>query len=121
MKIYVSSKLKHRQMWLDSGIKTISSWVTQDPSRGYDEMWERYLLELRQCSVLLGYIESNETPKGMLLEIGAALANGARVVIVHPQILSDELEGMLGSIVHSGRVTIVPSLEEAKAFLRIPQ
>lgn len=111
---YVSSKLRHRQMWIDSGIRTISSWINgealSEPDE-LDEMWSRYFEELSECSCLIMYLEHGDVPKGALIELGAALANNKIIYIIWNS-TEKQLENIIGTVMYHSNVIILNSIDE---------
>jgi hypothetical protein len=110
---YVSSKLRHKQLWLDSGLDIISSWIQgeqlSDPSE-LSDMWVRYFEELQDCSCLIMYLEHGDKPKGALIELGAAVAHNKPIYIIWDS-TPKQLENLVGTIVHHHSVTVTTSLE----------
>lgn len=109
---YVSSKLRHRHMWLNSGINTNSSWIQSEQIEDSDElseMWIRYLDELMWCDGLIMYLEPGDVPKGCLIELGAAMSNMKPIFIVWAGDIKD-LEKVMGTIIYHRSVTILPCL-----------
>ena len=86
--VYVSSKIKHAEMWRNlrlQGWNISSSWIDQPKefdSGTLSGMWDRYVEECRSCDFLLVYREPGEQLKGALIEVGAALAGGAKVIVI---------------------------------------
>lgn len=88
MRIYTASKVKHAPLWRtlrENGWPVAATWI-DEASEGetacYGELAARCLREVAQADVLLLYCEAGETLKGALIEVGAALALGKRVVCV---------------------------------------
>lgn len=86
--IYVASKTKHAARWRAlraAGVPIISTWI-DDHETGHTsdlgDIWCRSIDEASRATALIVYHEPGETPKGSLVEIGAALAAGTRVYAV---------------------------------------
>lgn len=90
-KLYIASKLKHAQRWRDlrevrnkENFEFVCSWIDGGEEEGrptsYAEMWERYAKEIRDCDVMIVYVEPGEVLKGALVEMGIAL--GARKAVI---------------------------------------
>lgn len=88
--IYVASKTKHAARWRHlraAGLPIVSSWIDEaEPhqSPSLEDLWRRNVDEASTACALLVYVEANETMKGALVEIGAALARGVPVFWVGP-------------------------------------
>lgn len=118
MATYVSSKLRHRYLWVDNDIETSSSWIDShisDPT-SCTEMWDRYAKEIAESENLVAYLEQEDTPKGMLLEIGCALSHNKPIIIVWSGTIA-ELARKCGSIVFHDNVKIVDTIEAAKKLI----
>lgn len=117
VKYYVSSKLKHKDFWLNSDIadQIGSSWLTTEElsnPRDLDDMWTRYLHEIQDCDEFLMYLEDEDVPKGALVELGAAFALGKPIDIIWAG-TKDQLRQKIGTIVDHWLVDYYPTLEEA--------
>ena len=88
MKIYVSSKLVHAPMWQklrQLGHNIISTWIDEageGETTDYSDLARRCINEAAEADVIILYCEPNETLKGALIEVGAALAAGKQVRLV---------------------------------------
>lgn len=85
--IYVVSKVRHAEMWRvmrERGLPIISSWIDDglEAEIDFSEAWPRYLTEAAEASFVIVYAQPDEILKGGLLELGAALAQGAHAFIV---------------------------------------
>lgn len=86
--IYTASKTRHAHLWRaerGKGLPIISTWIDEaEPGQTADmgELWERCVLEASTADALVLYREGDETLKGALVEVGAALAAGKRVFVV---------------------------------------
>jgi hypothetical protein len=112
---YVSSKLKHRNMWYNSGLLINSSWVTNEPversSQAYSRMWDDYWADMQDAQAFVMYLEPKEVPKGALVELGMAFQLGLPIYIIWPNPIY-LLEQTMGTIIFHEKVTIVRNLEE---------
>lgn len=117
--IYVASKSRHAPRWRTLrgiGAPIISTWIDEpdDPAACIDlkALWIRCIDEAARASHVLAYHEPGETWKGAFVEIGAALANGATVIVVgdpdgtwaaHPQVRrAPDIITALGEILAEG-------------------
>lgn len=93
--VYAASKAKHAPWWRAlraTGIEVCSSWVdwphnapgSEPTAEQWSRHWTRCIDEARDCDVLLFVSNQDEQACGALIELGAALANGALVYIVSP-------------------------------------
>jgi hypothetical protein len=88
--IYVASKTKHAPRWIAlraGGLPIISTWIDEaghGQSGSLADLWRRNVSEASVASVVLAYHEPGDIPKGALVEMGAALAAGTRVLWVGP-------------------------------------
>lgn len=101
--IYIASKTKHAKRWIeyrDKGYPIISTWIDEaekGASKSMSDLWCRCVEESSRADILIAYAEPGEILKGALVEIGASLASGKRVLAVgldqsmtvlnHPQVL----------------------------------
>lgn len=85
MKIYTASKTVHAPMWQklrQLGHNIIATWIDEageGETADYSELAERCISEAAEADLTILYCEPNETLKGALLEVGAALAAGKQV------------------------------------------
>lgn len=90
LNVYVASQTKHAVMWRafrDNhpwSIKIVSSWidageVSADLAAG---LWVGCVLEAKHADCVLAYYEPGDDWKGVLVEIGAALASDRHVFVV---------------------------------------
>lgn len=116
--IYVSSKLRHRDIWASSKLPIISTWIhgKELPPEECSDMWDRYREEISRASAFLIYLEPEDRPKGCLLELGIALQAKIPIVIVWAGPIPD-LVSALGTVVYHNSVTVVPSIKEAELNL----
>ncbi len=94
--IYVSSRAtvpERVETWRAlraEGHDIVSSWIDEtDAGRcDWSDLWERISREIAGCARLVVYVEPDDLPlKGVLVEIGMALANGVPVVVVAPGVV----------------------------------
>ena len=116
IKYYVSSKLKHRDFWLNSRIKDqiVSSWIYREELTNpveLGDMWTKYLHEIQDCDEFLIYLEPDDIPKGCLIEMGAAFALGKPIDIVWSG-TKEELRNKLGTIIDHWFVDYYTNLED---------
>lgn len=116
--IYVSSKLKHRDRWLASGLPIVSTWIHGEelPPSECSAMWDRYRDEVRASDAFVLYAEPDDHLKGCILEMGIAFSLGRPIVIVWAGTI-EALAAKIGTIVYHRSVTVVPTTEQAVAML----
>jgi len=117
--VYVSSKLRHRDMWIASGIPTVSSWIFGEelPPEECSAMWDRYRDEIRHCEAIVLYVEPEDQLKGCMLELGMAFMSGHPVIVIWTGDIRN-LAAKLGTIVYHDSVRIVTSMDEARCILQ---
>jgi hypothetical protein len=112
---YVSSKLKHADMWKASDLAIVSTWpYTHERIRGQkalSRMWDIYLRQIKTCEAFVLYLEPGETPKGCLIEMGVAMVHSKPIFIIWEGDLA-QLEDKLGTAIHHESVSIVHCIEE---------
>jgi hypothetical protein len=93
MKVYPASKSRHWPFWSAlraAGIPIVASWVDAEFNHTGGEPpdwclhWMRCVEEAAAADVVLMYADKSERQMGALIEVGAALAAGARVFLVSP-------------------------------------
>lgn len=88
--VYTASRSKHAHRWRElrsAGHPIISSWIDEageGETSDWGDLWRRCLEEAKGADVLILYAEEGETLRGALLEAGAALTAGRRVIYVGP-------------------------------------
>lgn len=95
MKIYIASKANHRAKWRSlrsAGVPIISRWIdvddkfSDDPTGlDYEKLWEMCVEDVRECSLLVCYVEFGEVLKGALVELGGALLLGKPIIACGPR------------------------------------
>ncbi|KQS55945.1 hypothetical protein ASG17_07795 [Brevundimonas sp. Leaf363] len=129
--VYVASRAsipERGQMWRDlraSGVNVTSTWIDEDgpgETADFADLWPRIQREVTSSERLVCYLEPDDFPiKGVLIEIGMALAAGVPVFIVAPDIT---LEGRtfrpLGSWVKHPAVTFCATVADAILALAPP-
>lgn len=96
-KIYIASKAIHRPMWRYLrdrwDFHIISTWidtpdefigVTDEVNLDYTKLWLSCVNDVRNCDVLVMYVEEGERMKGALIELGIALGLGKEVIVTGP-------------------------------------
>jgi hypothetical protein len=128
-KFYVAShaSLPERPaMWRDlrdRGVKITSSWI-DEAGEGetvcMTDLWQRIIYEVGESDALILYVEAGDFPlKGALIEVGAALGMGKRVMVVAPGVaLERPSMRPLGSWAAHGLVTLHPSIRHALTHAR---
>jgi hypothetical protein len=88
--IYIASKAIHRPKWRELRdnyeVPIISRWIDvedglPDSAIDFDELWDNCLEDVARCDVLIAVAQPDERLKGVILEIGAALSAGKRVLL----------------------------------------
>ena len=116
--IYVSSKLKHRDRWLATGLPIVSTWIHGEelPPSECSAMWDRYRAEVRACDGFVLYAEPDDHLKGCILEMGIAFDMELPIVIVWAGAI-EALAVKIGTIAYHRSVTVVPDMEQAVDLL----
>lgn len=99
-KIYIASKARHRPRWREfrdgMGYQIISRWIdTGDKYIGttagdamsdldYRQLWRECVQDVRDCDVLVLYVEEGEHLKGALIELGIALGLKKEIIVTGP-------------------------------------
>lgn len=112
--IYASSKLKHRGMWLATGLPIVSSWIHGEemaPSE-CSAMWDRYRAEVDASDCFLLYAEADDHLKGCILEMGMAFERGLPIVIVWAGPVR-ALAASIGTIAYHRSVQVIETMEQA--------
>lgn len=92
--IYVASKAVHGHEWRAlraSGYPILSTWIDESDlgqTNDWTDLWIRCVREASQAAALVLIRRDQETLKGALVEVGAALANGVPVLAVGIEDLS---------------------------------
>ena len=120
--IYVSSKLKHKDIWLACDLPISASWIhgKELPPEECSDMWERYRDEIEKSDAYLLYVEPEDMLKGCILEMGMAFTARIPIVIIWAGSIED-LAKKIGTIVYHKSVSIVGTLGDAKAMLGDPK
>jgi hypothetical protein len=118
---YVSSKLKHRDKWLNSHLLIASSWLLRDEversSEAFTEMWDDYWTDMQESTAFAFFLDQpSEKPKGALIELGMAFARELPIYIVWAWPLS-VLEEMIGTIMFHKDVKIVSSIQDLPRYV----
>lgn len=88
MKIYIASKVKYGQQWIElrnKGYNIISTWIDEwlpNSTQYIGDLLIRCIKESSECDVLILYCEPYDVLKCALIEVGAALTSGKKVIIV---------------------------------------
>lgn len=110
--IYGASRTRHAPMWLalrSAGAPIISTWIDKGIVDGAEKpaLWRACVDEAAACDFLIVYVAPGDPTVGALVEMGAALAGGARILWVGD---------VTCSAVHHERVELCASLEAAVAI-----
>ena len=104
-KIYMASKVKHFQKWIDlrnKGYNIISTWIDEaGPGQTKDksELCNRVIDEVKNSDFLIVYIENGEFLKGALIEMGIAMGFGIPIFTVG-QVLKPDSVFTYCSLIH---------------------
>ncbi len=89
-RVYVASKSELGPMWqmfrddwrtTHPSVEVVSSWIDMSgPGDGLD--WPAFIYEAATCDLLLALHRPGDEWKGAFVEIGAALSNGATVIVL---------------------------------------
>lgn len=92
--VYVASKSTHgpdwqilRGLWKGDHprVRVVSTWIDESgegETADMGDLWSRCIDEASSADLVLAYHEAGEEWKGAFVEIGAALAAGADVIVV---------------------------------------
>jgi len=116
--VYIASRTKHAPKWRalrDAGVPIISTWIDeaeQGQTADFTDLAERCVSEARDASATIVYREAGENLKGALIEVGAALSAGRKVVSC------GEWEDWSCALEHHPKWCCVPTVEDAINYLR---
>jgi hypothetical protein len=88
--VYIASKSRHGAQWKElraGGEPIVSTWIDEceaGQTSDWDDLWSRCIREAAECDTLILYAEPGEVLYGAMIEVGAALASGRRVIYVGP-------------------------------------
>lgn len=116
--VYVSSKLRHRDKWLATGLPIISTWIHGEelPPSECSAMWDTYRAEVHACDGFVLYAEPDDHLKGCLIEMGIAFGLGRPIVVVWDGAI-EALAAKIGTIAYHQSVTVVSTTEQAVAIM----
>lgn len=93
---YVASRAsipERAAMWRqlrEGGVAITSSWIYEageGETECMTDLWRRIAREVHEADFLILYVEPDDFPlKGALIEVGMALGNGKRVLVVAPDV-----------------------------------
>jgi hypothetical protein len=124
--IYIASKAKHGARWVslrEQGWPICSTWIDESgegETQDVRDLWDRCVNESASADVLILYAEPGEVMKGGLVEMGAALARGVRVLYVGPTGLLSALHHRLVSWCGEGADGLARALDAACQYARVP-
>jgi hypothetical protein len=124
IRVYPSSKVKHAPMWreIQQTVPHVffnARWVKRaeresDLKEGdFLDLWHECQADIESSDVVLVYAEEGDVLKGALVEVGIALANRIRVLLVTPE--KNRLA--YGTWIHMDEVEWLTSMEEAISLL----
>lgn len=90
MKIYIASKAIRRPRWRELrqvGAPFNSRWIDTDDGLDdsqvdFAQLWTWCVEDVQDCDLLIAVVAPGERLKGVLVEIGAALALGKQVILI---------------------------------------
>lgn len=108
-KLYVSSKLKRAQLWLDEADKykdrsvvINSSWIyfsDKITEENYlRSMWRIYRREVSECDAFVLYVEQGDDLKGCLSELAMAYAFEKNMFVFSPDMTKEDLIEKYGTL-----------------------
>ena len=126
-KIYTASKIWHNKRWValrGRGFNIISQWINFDcgtkenPTGAKDltivekmRLWKMCIEDVQKCDLLIAYTEEGETHRGVLVEIGAALASNKPVYLIGTCASFKENDGTSAVFTHHPLFTfMIPNL-----------
>ncbi len=120
--VYVASKSarggmwqEYRSAWADLGLQVASTWINEwqaGASSSMADLWLRCISEAASADFLVLYAHRDETLKGALIEVGAALAAGRPVYVCPGSEWSGEA-GRIGSWANHPLVTFASDPDDA--------
>lgn len=124
IRVYPSSKVRHAHMWrrLQEDIPHVffnARWIKRAEKESdlqgddFRDLWSECKEDVMDSDALLVYAEDGDHLKGALVEVGMAIANDIRVVLV----TTDENRLAYGTWIHADNVEWVTTLEEAMSLL----
>jgi hypothetical protein len=122
-RIYIASKAKHRPRWREFRDLDDRFIGVDDPNQiDYPKHWKECVQDVKDCDVLVMYVETGEVMKGALIELGMALAQGKEIIVAgdlgdngtwwhHPnvQVSDKSIEDLMLFIYGSDRVSEMSS------------
>lgn len=88
--IYTASKTRHAPMWRQlraTGWRVIATWIDYadgDSVTDWQRLWLSCAREAAEANVTLVYVERGDELRGAYVEMGVAIANQRRVILVNP-------------------------------------
>lgn len=89
MRIYVASKMTHADKWreLYNRVHIVSRWPFLEPFirptyANARKFWQDDMQDIESADAVLVYAEEGEHLRGALVEVGAGLALGKRILLV---------------------------------------
>lgn len=126
VKVYVASRasnLDRGAMWRayrSAGWNITSSWIDEDgvgQTKSFAELWQRIQNEIARSDGLIAYLPEQDLPfRGVLIEVGMALAMNKRVIAVS-SVQANHARAILGSWINHPKVTLVTTLALAYSSL----
>ena len=96
-KIYMASKVKHFQKWIDlrnEGHDIVSTWIDEageGQTKDKKELCSRVINEITKCNFMVVYVEDGEFLKGALIEMGLAMSFDIPIMMVGRVLKTDSV------------------------------
>src|SRR5260221_5839328 len=91
VKVYTASKLRHAELWRALKWENVI-WTARWPFIHVDKIpdtggfaarfWEHDMQDVAKADLVLVYAEPEDKLRGALVEVGAALATGKKVIVI---------------------------------------
>lgn len=119
--IYVASRTHHAKFWREyraQGFNITSSWIDESgegETADMGELWTRIVREVGASKSVLIYVNGADFPlKGALIEVGAAIALGKRIILCAPGVVFEKRSCRpIGSWINHPLVARVDHIAEA--------
>lgn len=118
IKIYTASKTRHASIWIQlrkTGLNIISTWLNEFETgvgMNLKELAIQSIIEPTIADVTILYCEPEDYLSFALIEVGAALAHGRKIVVVGEGPSLSKLMAQHPNIYH------VETIEDAVVFVR---
>jgi hypothetical protein len=116
--IYTASKTRHAAMWRDlreQGYRIIATWIDYADGSAvtdWQRLWLSCVSEAAAANIMLVYVERDDELRGAYVEMGVAIANQRRVMLVNPHRVR------VSDVVNHPLVTEFEALDKALEAIR---